>query len=207
MARGALRAAVVLMVAALSTTAFAQWSFEWYVDPTVGAPGDLIEDVLTNPVTADAGNYVYLIHDPDGDGIDFGGTGVWDGMLTGDDTIVQLWGGGWARGEIGTDDLLFNDQLDGEVHKTSVLDESVYSVGNLWAVAFDGPVSVVGAQTFSGFGYYGFSSGSTQLDDPIDSWSIGSISANQPLIPEPTTVAMMIAGLGGVIAYRKRRSA
>ena len=205
MARTALRAAAVLVVAALSTTAFAQWSFEWYVDPDVGGPG-LIVDNLAVPVAADSGNYVYLIHDVDSDGLDFGSPAVWDGVLTDDDVIVQVWSGAWAGGEIGTDDLFLNPQDAGEVHKTSILDETVYT-GDLYAVAFDGPVNVLGQQTFSGFGWYGVSAGSTTLDNPIDSWNIGGFNTPNQLIPEPTTVALMVLGLGGVIAYRRKRSA
>ena len=127
-------------------------------------------------------------------------------VLIDDDVIVQVWSGPWARGEVGTDDLFLNNQDAGEVHKTSILDETVYT-GDIWAIAFDGPVNVLGSQTFSGFGYYGVSSGSTTLDNPIDSWNIGGFQTTNQLIPEPTTVALMLAGLAGVVAYRRRKSA
>ena len=211
MARRALTVAAVLAIAALSTTALAQWSFEWYVDEQLGALGDLIyDDTGITPLTADAGNFVYLIHDAGGDGIDMplGGTGLWDGTLMDDDTIVQAWGGGWANVEVGQDDAsLFVPQTDGEIHATHTLDESIYGVGNLWAVAFNGTVNVLGNQTFAGQGWYGFSAGSTTLNQNFDTWNAGSFAADQPLIPEPTTVALMIAGLGGVVAYRKKRQA
>lgn len=208
MVRRITKAATLLMVIAVSTAAFAQWSFEWYVDPDVGSSGTFVDDLGVD-VAADSGNYVYLIHDAGNDGIDVfsGGTfDGWDGSLTDDDTIVQLWGGGWARGEVGSDDLLLNDQLDGEVHLTSILDETVYT-GTIWAIGFNGPVSVAGVQSFSGMAWYGISGGSTTLNQPIDSWNIDTLQTTNTMIPEPTTVALMVLGMAGVVAYRRKRSA
>jgi hypothetical protein len=113
------------------------------------------------------------------------------------------------------------------VFDLSGLDSSSASISGLWATDNSGLIllnSVATAQTCGGFGSFcafslsaGFVAGSNTLDFQVSDFGppagflVGSISGTaSPLaaIPEPSTYALMIAGLGfvGFVAARRRKT-
>jgi hypothetical protein len=201
-----LAVAIALMV--LAPIAQAEWNFTWYVNDTGGSPSFVFDS--TGATWLPEGNIVYLVSTgPNGtpDGLNLDGTFV-DPL----EYVVVLWGGGDTTATIGDVDVLPPpfDVHAGEFELTSTIDETQLFDPIVYAISFDVPVSYLGAGV--GFqvgtpGYFGVSGTTYNITGPNLSWDAQGWSTNQPIVPEPTTIALMIAGLGGVVAYRKKRQA
>lgn len=202
--RSIVRGGTVLCAVLVASMAFGQWTLTWYVDPYNGST-TLVGDSVGAPMPE--GNPVYLVQAAGGPpGLDA------NGFLQGGDAVVTLFGGGSAVATIGdVDQMPFNPQGPGEFYEVSTLDDALQGQ-SFYIIAFDGAVN--------------FNPGTGQFLPPSGTvnWGVGStfaagVGPNQfatfdgpastpnPLVPEPTTVALMVAGLGGVVAYRRRRNA
>jgi len=194
---------------ALTTGAFAQWTLSWYVDTENGSTGLVTQQDGITPMTA--GMPVYLMMDG-GDGFIGDGTSALDvnGNVLGDDVVVVLFGGGYAAGSIGQIDFPpFNNQGNGEFFAASSIQDA-YQNQDLFAIAFNNFVAYdsmnnrfVGSASFFGSSsmWYGHTTAPNQY------WDATGWSANTPMVPEPATMALMGAGLAGILAYRRRRMA
>ena len=195
------KAAAVVAILAMAPAAFAEWDLNWYADLNEVSEAILDSDGIT-PIAE--GGVVYLIWDVNGDGIQ--GINA-DGTMVADDVVVLLDGGEVARVPIGQDDFPpFNDQGPGEFNRTSTLADT-YQGENLYAIAFNTWVAYSGGQ-FVGFGLWGATPvGYTPDGTAVQEWDAGDNpwTTDQQLIPEPATVAMMVAGIGGMMAYRRKR--
>ena len=201
--RNGIKAAALVGLMIASSVGLAQWDLTWYVDVEQGG-SQILDSFGAN---LPEGNVVYMLY--------VGGNGFGDGLnLDGSlvdpsEYVIVLdpsVGGGWTTATIGeTDFLPFNPQLDGEFLQTSTLQDGDAGL-DVYAIAFDVPVTYSGAG-FVGSGYFGVSPGTYTLSGLHgDSWDAsGAWQTDQQFVPEPTTVALMIAGLGGVVAYRKKR--
>jgi len=202
------RAAMVMVLFAMAPAAFAQWDLNWYVDPESGSANLIWVDPDGIPSSGDE----YLV--PEGSAVylmSAGADGIVDGIdqygnILGDDYVLILYSGGVARATVGEHDWPpFNLQGPGEFNQTSTL-QNANNLGTLYAIAFDTWVAYSGGQ-FVGFGLWGASGTYNPDGDPFQTWDAGSSAwtLNNQIVPEPATVAMMLAGIGGVLAYRKRR--
>lgn len=209
--RSTIRGATVLCALLVASMAFGQWTLTWFIDPDNGSTG-LANGQLGPGNPLPEGSPVYLIQQAGGApaGLDP------NGFLQGGDTVVALFGGGQANVDVGdVDQLPFNPQGPGEFYQVSTLDDSLLSQ-TFYVIAFDDAINYnSGTGQFLpgivGTVYWGMTA-------PGDVFTAG-VGPNQfadftqilntpnPLVPEPTTIALMVAGLGGVVAYRKRRSA
>ena len=201
------KAAAVLAILAVAPAAFAEWELNWYADADVGVGNLILQSDGITPVPE--GGAVYLIYSADGvaDGIDPN-----TGALLGGDQIVMLDGGGLARVAVGDyDQLPFNPQGPGEFNAgiQTISDATPNDgTGMLYAIAFQNWVAY-GGGVFVGFSPFGIS-GSTYTTTGAAAgqfWDAGNAAwqMNNQLIPEPATVAMMVAGIGGMMAYRRKR--
>ena len=200
--------AVALMVLA-PTIAQAEWNFTWYVNDASGTNLVWNDLGVGNPLAE--GNAVYLVSTgPNGtaDGLNADGTFVDPGEY-----VVVLWGGGDTTGQIGLVDNFLPPPLDigaGEFEYTSNIDDTQLLDPTVYVISFDVAASYLGAGI--GFspttsGNYGMSATTYTITGPNQSSTFGTWSTDQPIVPEPATIALMIAGLGGVAAYRKKRQA
>ena len=202
------KAAMAMALLAMAPAAFAQWDLNWYVDPQSGSSNLIWVDPDGIPASMDEylvpeGSAVYLMSaGADGivDGIDA------NGNILGDDFVMILYNGGIARVPVGEQDWPFNPQGPGEFNQTSTLQDPD-NMGTLYALAFNTWVAYSGGQ-FVGFGLWGASGTYNPTGDPFQTWDAGSSAwtLNNQIVPEPATVAMMLAGVGGVLAYRRRRA-
>jgi hypothetical protein len=201
----------VTAVAILSTTGQAEWAFSFAVNDGAGSTDIMYDSDGVSGLPQ--GNIVYLIGAGANDtpeGIDL------NGNLLGDDYVVALFGGGDTTFTVGDVDVPPFNMIDAGETSESVDIEPTLLQGSGWvyAIAFNTPVTY-GGGAFSGLGYWGTSAdigvapdwdGEFMIQNNNDSWvDNGGWATDQPLVPEPTTVALMIAGVGGIVAYRRKR--
>ena len=197
------RAVAICAGIMLSCMAFAEWNLTWYCDPyPLAAP--VITDNMAVPVVA--GMPVYLLSA----GADNVVQGVDNmGYVLGDDVVVSLYGSGYATATIGSLDFPWDPQVDGEFYRSQTIADSTAPNRNLYAIAFNAPVPYqAGSNRFYGSGWFGQSAvyagtGAPSQVMALAGWSTGT----QLLIPEPTTIALLGAGLAGIVAYRRKRLA
>ena len=204
------KAAAVLAIVALAPAAFAQWNLSWYVDTEEGSGNLVIDDATSNPVLE--GGAVYLIADTNGDG--FQGLTANGAFVSADDQLVLVNESPTeiVRGQMGENDIMFNPQGDGEFNFVHSLSDDLAATGNveLYALAFNTWVDYnSGVSRFMGNALWGvsvdsFNVASVTQDEYMD-FGQSAWSTDTQLIPEPATVAMMVAGLGGVMAYRRKK--
>ena len=195
------------------TGAMAQFNLNWYADTFFG--GNIIQDSTLAPLAQ--GNVIYLMY-AGGDGlingletVDIGTSGT----VLGDDRVVVFEAtGNSVRATVGDVDWTFpipESKDAGEFNETANGIEQILESGAvLYAIAFDNPVGYNGTDRFLGNGYWGASGTFTTtgvLDQVWDAGAAPGWVTDQAMVPEPTTVALMIAGLAGVVAYRRKRSA
>ena len=199
---------VVALALLASSTAMAQWTLTWYVSPEQsGGTPDLTNTIIDNTGAAqlDVGDQVYLVY-AGADGI-VQGIDALTGNILGDDVVVSLYGGGYGEASIGdVDQLPFDPQGPGEFYQASSMLDSLDS-GTFYAVAFETPVTYVsGDNRFQTLGqnYFGVSGTYTATGAPSEVWDVGPFQTSTSLIPEPATIALMAAGMGGVMAYRRK---
>lgn len=183
------------------TGAFAQFSFNWYVDDGFGSPGYVTDsDTVTRLAQ---GLPVYLMW--------AGNNGTVEGInslgqIQGDDAVALLDMGGTAQGSIGDVDFFpFAMRDEGEFYLDHTLAATYESGAFLYVLAFNSAVSYNGVDAFLGTGYYGVSTAYLTDGNLVQTNDFLGWSTSNALIPEPTTLALLGAGLAGIVAYRRKR--